>query len=59
VHFVTEYARLSKEHNNSNVIAMGARFIDENSAKEIVKAWLDADFTAGRHKKRVDLIDAD
>jgi ribose 5-phosphate isomerase RpiB len=38
---------------------MGARFIDENSAKEIVKAWLDADFTAGRHKKRVDLIDAD
>ena len=55
----TEYARLSKEHNNSNVIAMGARFIDENSAKEMVKAWLDADFTAGRHKKRVDLIDAD
>lgn len=54
-----EYAKLSKEHNNSNVIAIGARFIDENSAKEIVKAWLDADFTAGRHKKRVDLIDAD
>ncbi len=54
-----EYAKLSREHNNSNVLALGARFLDDDAAKAIVKVWLETDFTAGRHKKRVDLIDAD
>lgn len=55
----TEYAKLSKEHNDANVIALGARFLDEETAKSILKVWFDTDFIGARHKKRVDLIDAD
>lgn len=49
-------ARLSRQHNNSNILAFGARIIGIETAKEIVAAWLNAEFEGGRHKARVDMI---
>ena len=50
-------ARMSKEHNNTNIIAFGARVVGVDLAKTIVDAWLDAEFQGGRHQLRVDLLD--
>lgn len=50
-------ARLTKEHNNANIIAFGARIVGVETAKEIVTAWLNAKYIgSGRHEKRVDMI---
>ena len=49
-------ARLVRQHNNANILAFGARIIGIETAKEIVKAWLDAEFEGGRHRERVDMI---
>ena len=49
-------ARLVKEHNNANIIAFGARIVGTELAKDIVKAYLDAEFSGGRHQTRIDLI---
>lgn len=49
-------ARLSKEHNNTNIIAFGARVIGIETAKMIVDEWLNAEFEGGRHQKRIDMI---
>ena len=49
-------ARMAKEHNNANVLVLGGRVIDEAKAKELVGAWLDADFEGGRHQQRLDKI---
>lgn len=49
-------AKLAKEHNNANILAMGARVIGSEMAKMILRAWLDAKFEGGRHQNRVDLI---
>lgn len=51
-------ARLSKEHNNSNVLAFGSRIVAPEYAREIVKAWLEATFEEGRHSKRIEKIAA-
>ena len=49
-------ARLSRQHNNSNIIAFGARVIGIETAKMIVDEWLKAEFEGGRHQKRIDMI---
>ena len=49
-------AKLSKQHNNSNIIAFGARVVGVDLAKMIVKEWLDAEYEGGRHARRVGLI---
>ncbi len=49
-----ETARLSREHNNANVLTIGARVIPETEIPKIVKAWLDAKFEGGRHAGRVE-----
>lgn len=49
-------AMLSKQHNNTNILALGARVVGPELAKMIVDAWLDAEFLGGRHQRRVDLI---
>lgn len=51
-----EIARLAREHNNANVLSLPARFINDDQAKEIVKAWFSADFEGGRHERRVEKI---
>ena len=49
-------ARLSKQHNNTNIIAFGARVIGAETAKMIVDEWLAAEYQGGRHQTRVDMI---
>ncbi len=49
-------ARLSRMHNNSNVLAFGARVVGDELAKMIVKEWLDAEYEGGRHQRRVDML---
>jgi len=46
----------SREHNDANVLTLGAGMIGENLAKQIVKTWLATEFGGGRHAKRVDKI---
>lgn len=49
-------ARLSRQHNDSNILAMGSRVIGKELARMIINEWLDANFEGERHQKRVDLI---
>ena len=49
-------AKLSKQHNNSNIIAFGARVIGIETAKMIVDEWLAAEYEGGRHQTRIDMI---
>lgn len=51
-------AKMSKIHNNSNILAMGARVIGSELAKMIVREWLSAEFEGGRHQERIDQITA-
>jgi ribose 5-phosphate isomerase B len=49
-------ARMSREHNDANVLAIGGRIVAFGLADEIVAVWLTTDFEGGRHKRRVDQI---
>lgn len=49
-------AKLSKQHNNTNIIAFGARVIGIETAKMIVDEWLNASYEGGRHQVRVEMI---
>ena len=51
-------AKMSREHNNANVLAMGGRVLGFGLAGEIVRAWLTTDFAGGRHQQRIDKITA-
>jgi ribose 5-phosphate isomerase B len=49
-------AQLSREHNNANVLALGGRMLDENTALRIVDRWLNTAFGGGRYQRRIDKI---
>ena len=49
-------ARLSREHNDLNVLTLGARILDEISAEHIVQIWLDTPFSGGHHTTRLEKI---
>lgn len=49
-------AQLSKKHNNTNVLAFGARVVGIELAKMIIDAWLEAEYEGGRHAKRVQML---
>ncbi|NLC96635.1 MAG: ribose 5-phosphate isomerase B [Erysipelotrichaceae bacterium] len=49
-------AKLSKEHNNTNILSFGARVIGIETAKMIVDEWLNAKFEGGRHQNRIDML---
>ena len=51
-------AKLTKRHNNANIIALGGRTTEPELAKEIVDAWLSSEFEGGRHQRRIDMLDA-
>ena len=51
-------AEMTRRHNNANILAMGARVIGSELAKNIVKKFLNTDFEGGRHERRVNLISA-
>jgi len=52
-----EMAKLTKQHNNANILALGGRTTDPELAMEIVDTWLDTEFEGGRHQRRVDMLD--
>ncbi len=54
----TTTAKLGRQHNDANLISIGQRMIDRESALEIVRVWLDTPFEGGRHIKRIQMIDA-
>jgi ribose 5-phosphate isomerase B len=51
-------ARNSREHNDANILSLGARLIPADAAREILAVWLETQFGGGRHQKRVDKIRA-
>lgn len=52
-----EIAKLSRQHNNANVLSLAARYIPDEEQEKIVKAWLETDFEGGRHERRVEKIE--
>jgi ribose 5-phosphate isomerase B len=53
-----ESGRVSRAHNDSNVLSIGQRFVLEEELLGILDAWLETPFSGGRHKRRIELIDA-
>lgn len=51
-------AKMSRRHNDSNVLCLGGRFIGLDLATEVVDVWLKEAFEGGRHQRRVDMIDS-
>jgi ribose 5-phosphate isomerase B len=49
-------ARLSRQHNDANVLSMGGRIVAFGLAGEIVELWLETPFEGGRHQRRIDQI---
>ena len=49
-------ARLSRQHNNTNILAFGARVVGMELARMIIEEWLNAEFEGGRHQERVNMI---
>lgn len=52
-----DIARLAREHNNANVLALAGRFVSDEENEKILKAWFDAEFEGGRHARRVGKIE--
>jgi ribose 5-phosphate isomerase B len=51
-------ARWARQHNDANVLSLGQRTIDADTALQVVRIWLETSFEGGRHLKRVQMIDA-
>jgi len=51
-------ARMAREHNDANVLALGSRMIDAAAMRQIVDAWLSTPFAGGRHARRVQKIES-
>lgn len=52
-----DVAKLSRQHNDANVLVLPARCISERDAEDILKVWLDTPFDGGRHERRVEKIE--
>ena len=50
-------ARMSREHNDANILCIGARVIGNGVAEDMVSVWLATQFSGGRHQRRIDLFD--
>ena len=53
-----ESARLARQHNDANMISLGQRMMDLETALAIVRVWLETPFEGGRHQRRIELIDS-
>ena len=53
----SEIVKLSREHNNANILSLGARFMTEDEIYTILEMWLSEPFGEGRHQKRIDKLD--
>lgn len=49
-------ARMSREHNDANVLCLGARVIGPGLAEETVRTWVSTEFAGGRHQRRIDMF---
>jgi len=49
---------LSREHNNSNILSIGARFVSEQEIFETINKWMNESFAGGRHQRRIDKLDS-
>ncbi len=49
-------ARMSREHNDANVLCLGARVVGPGLAIELVRAWLETEFAGGRHQRRIEMF---
>ena len=52
-----EIIELSRQHNNANILSLGARFMSEEEIYRIIEIWFDTDFEEGRHQSRIDKLD--
>jgi len=52
-----EIVKLSREHNNANILSLGARFMTEDEIYGVIEIWLDEPFEGGRHQRRIDKLD--
>lgn len=53
----TKIIQLSRQHNNANILSLGARFISKEKAIEVIKLWLQTPFEGDRHLKRINKLD--
>jgi len=53
-----ESARLSRQHNNANILVLGAKFVSEDQMRDIIRVWLTEEFEGGRHVRRLRKIKA-
>ena len=53
----TEIVKLSREHNNANILSLGARFMTQDEIFQIINIWFSEPFAAGRHTRRVEKLD--
>ena len=54
-----DMAHMTRAHNNANMLALGQKYVDFNTAKRIVDEFLNTDFDGGKHARRVDKIESD
>ena len=52
-----EIVKLSREHNNANILSLGARFMTENEIYDVIEMWLNEPFEGGRHQRRIEKLD--
>ena len=52
-----EIVKLSREHNNANILSLGARFMTEDEIYGVIEMWLDESFGGGRHQRRIEKLD--
>jgi ribose 5-phosphate isomerase B len=57
VAWTPEIARLARQHNDANVLVLPSRCVDEGTAREILRTWLNTPFEGGRHVKRINKIE--
>ena len=52
-----EIVKLSREHNNANILSLGARFMTKNEIYDVIEMWLNEPFEGGRHQRRIEKLD--
>ena len=52
-----EIIKLSRQHNNANILSLGARFMSDDEMYKIIEVWLSTDFESGRHQRRIEKLD--
>jgi len=52
-----EIVKLSREHNNANILSLGARFMSKDEIYDVIEMWLEEPFEGGRYQRRIDKLD--